>query len=543
MRPLMPFALLAGAAAFALPLTAQTPRPAPRPPALQKQVSFFTYGDPAVPDALKGPVSKLPDGALQAWSQSAAGAAWVAVRHGLIRFNSREKPNNQVQFFASRRYLPDDEVQAVWVDPKPAAPAVERVWARTRTGVSRIDLVPMTLEAKADLFEKRVRDRHDRYGQVADSHLKVAGDLSSNQMVSNDNDGLWTAMYVGGKLFEYAVRKNPAALEAAKKSIEAVLFLEQVTGRPGFPARSFLKKGDPEPRDGEWHDSPDGKWRWKGDTSSDEIVGHFFLFGLAWDLLPPSEQALRDRVAATARRILDHIIEHRYHLVDVDGQPTRWGKWSWEYFRSPGGIPDSPLNALEILSFLKTAHHITGDEKYAREYRRLAIEEKYLAQAQRYLELREEINYSDEELAMLPFYMVFRYEKDPEYLKQYRNALDQWWANAQREKNPLWTFIYQYANPGAKVDLEGAIWTLERIPLDLIKWSYDNTKRADIELEPGLDRFRRPQAKNLLPADERAVMKWNGNPFRLDGGAGGSGEDDGGFYILAYWIGRYQRYL
>ena len=28
-----------------------------------------------------------------------------------------------------------------------------------------------------------------------------------------------------------------------------------------------------KPRDGEWHDTADGQWRWKGDTSSDEIVG------------------------------------------------------------------------------------------------------------------------------------------------------------------------------------------------------------------------------------------------------------------------------
>ena len=517
--------------------------PPERAPSLQKFVKFYSLDQSGLPEPLRATPPRLPSTAIRALTQAPGGATWMATSDGVIRYHSREKPNNQVQYFSGRRYLPDDDVLALWADPRPPAPVVERVWVRTRTGAASIDLQPMTLEAKADAFEKRVRDRHDRYGQVADSHLRVAGDLTTNEMVSNDNDGLWSAMYAAGKLFEYSVRKNPAALAAARKSIEAVLFLEQVTGRPGFPARSFLKKGEPEPRDGEWHDSADGQWRWKGDTSSDEIVGHFFLFGLAWDLLPPSEKALRDRVAATARRILDHIIEHKYHLVDLDGQPTRWGKWSWDYFRTPGGAPDSALNSLEILSFLKTTHHITGDEKYAREYRRLALDEKYLAQAQRYQELREEINYSDEELAMLPFYLVFRYEQDAEFLKGYRNALDQWWENAQREKNPLWTFIYQSANPGAKLDTEGAIWTLERIPMDLIKWSYDNSRRPDIEFDPGLDRFRRPQSKNLLPPDERAVMKWNGNPFRLDGGSGGHGEDDGGFFILAYWMGRHHRYL
>jgi hypothetical protein len=40
---------------------------------------------------------------------------------------------------------------------------------------------------------------------------------------------------------------------------------------------------------------------------------------------------------------------------------------------------------------------------------------------------------------------------------------------------------------------------------------------------------------------ERPVMKmkWNGNPFRIDGGNLGRTEDDGAFFLLPYWMGRY----
>ena len=83
------------------------------------------------------------------------------------------------------------------------------------------------------------------------------------------------------------------------------------------------------------------------------------------------------------------------------------GEWveaaSREYFESKAGRSDSALNALELLSFLKAAAHISGDPKYESEYRRSAVDLKYLDQSTRYLELREEINYSDEELAMLSF--------------------------------------------------------------------------------------------------------------------------------------------
>jgi hypothetical protein len=116
--------------------------------------------------------------------------------------------------------LPDDEVLGLRRD------ASHGMWVRTRTGVSHIELRPMTLEQKAAAFEERIRLRHDRYGMVSDSHLAKAGDLSTNVLESSDNDGLWTAMYGAAECFRYAVTKDPDALARAKRAVEAVLFLE-----------------------------------------------------------------------------------------------------------------------------------------------------------------------------------------------------------------------------------------------------------------------------------------------------------------------------
>jgi hypothetical protein len=240
---------------------------------------------------------------------------------------------------------------------------------------------------------------------------------------------------------------------------------------------------------------------------------------------------------------MDHILSNGYYLIDVTGKPTTWGRWSPEYFASKTGIPDSPLNALELLSFLKTTEHITGDPKYGVEYRKVALEMKYADRTTRQLELREEINYSDEELLMLPAYLLFKYERDPQLLAYYRKAIDGWWENIQREKNPLWTYIYRTAIPDAKVDMAGALWTLYRIPMDLVNWTVSNSWRKDIQWDPKIDRFKKKQALTLLPADERPVMKWNGNPFIVDGGGAGRSEDDGGFFLLPYWLGRYHGFL
>jgi hypothetical protein len=477
----------------------------------QRVVTRYSFDDPGLPTRSAHTVITATDGAV-----------WRAGPDCLTR--------NNTDYFAGQRYLARGNVTGLAPD------ASGGIWVWTHDGATHIEFRPMTLEKKAELFEQRIRARHDRYGLVAGSILDEPGNLKSNRLEPSDNDGLWTAMYAAAECFRYTVTKSPEALANARKSLDAMLFLEQVTGRAGFPARSYIRKGDWRPPDGTWHWTADGKYEWKGDTSSDEIVGHFFAYGIAFDLLP--DAALKRRIAATARRIMDHIIDHGYNLIDINGKPTTWGRWSREYFEG-AGRSDSALNALELLSFLKTAAHITGDRKYAREYRKAAIDLKYLDQTARYLELRDEINYSDEELAMLPFYLVFRYETEARFLRVYREALEQWWRNIEREKNPLWTYIYATSKPAKRPDLASAAWMLQRIPMDLVEWTVVNSNRPDVTLDGGVDRFKKAQSKVLLPPDERPVMKWNSNPFVVDGGRDGRGEDDGAFFLLPYWLGRY----
>jgi len=253
------------------------------------------------------------------------------------------------------------------------------------------------------------------------------------------------------------------------------------------------------------------------------------------------DRNLKQRVVQTAKRIMDHILEHGYTLVDLDGQPTTWGWWAPEKLLKE---PDErALNSLQLLSFLKTAAHLTGESRYEAEYRKVAREFKYADWITRVNEFRLELNYSDEELAMLPFYCLFQYERDPELLQAYRRAADEWWKNIQREANPLWTFIYLTGQPRTKVDLPAAVWTLCRMPMDTIQWTVQNSHRQDVTWATAADRFSHREALTLLPPDERPVMRWNANPFVVDGGNGGHGEDDGAAFLLPYWLGRYHKFL
>lgn len=499
----------------------------------QKVRTFFDLTNTNVPAGLRTNAIPLPVGDLTATARATDGAIWLGTTQGLMRLDFAAPERDRRQYLAGRRYLPDNEVRQIIPD------AQAGVWVRTATGVSHIELRPMTLAQKAAWFEEIIRTRHDRYGLLGDSRLLVAGDLLSNQQLDNDNNGLWTSLYAAAECFRYAVTQSPEALANANKSIAALLFLEEVAGRRGFPARSYIRQGDRMPTDGEWHWTADGKFYWKADTSSDEIVGHFFAFSIAYDLLPDGE--LKQRVVATTRRIMDHIIDHGYNLVDLDGKPTTWGWWSREHFAQDP--EETALNSLQLLSFLKTTAHVTGEARYEKEYHKVAHELKYADLITRLKEFRTEMNYSDEQLAMLPFYCVFQYEKDPALLVAYRRALEDWWENMQRELNPLWTFNYLTGQPDARVDLSGAGWTLYRMPLDLVSWDVKNSHRADVQWSPTVDRFEKREALTLLPPDERPVLRWNGNPFVVDGGSGGMREDDGASFLLPYWLGRYHRFI
>ncbi len=499
----------------------------------QKIRVFYSMNDPAVPAELGFKSVPLPVGENTAVIQASDRAIWIGTTKGVMRLDMTASIRDQREYYAGQRYLPDDHVLQMVSDDHGG------IWVRTQTGVSHIERKAMTLARKADFFEERIRSRHDRYGLVAPSFLPRSGDLSGNRLVDNDNDGLWTAIYAAAECFRFAVTRSSEALANAQKSVAAMLFLEDIAGRRGFPARSFIRKGDPMPETGEWHWTRDGQYYWKADTSSDEIVGHFFLFGVAYDLLP--DESLRRRIAETAGRIMDHILENDYNLIDLDGLPTRWGYWG------PRRLIQEPderaLNSLELLSFLKTAAHVTGQARYESEYQKAAWDFEYADWITRLNEFRLELNYSDEELAMLSFYGIFQYEKDAHILNYYRQALEKWWENIRRQANPLWTFIYLLGRPDANADLSLAVQTLYRMPMDTIEWTVTNSHRQDLIWAGPPDRFGRRETLTLLPPDERPVMKWNGNPFIVDGGNDGLSEDDGAAFLLPYWMGRFHQFI
>ena len=487
------------------------------------------------------------------------GDVWGGTPEGAWRLR-----DGQFRYFWGKRWLPDNDVQAIWTDNQGSA------WIETKTGTARIEDKPMTLAEKADHYNRIVQERHNRRGFIASIRLKTPGDPTRGGTFDvSDNDGLWTAMYVGAMALRYGATQDPAAREDARKSMNALLDLERLSGIPGFPARAIVTEEEiaagvdgfsreamvhaPNVKAKVWYESPTHPGVWcKGDTSSDELNGHYFAWYLYHDLV--ADEAEKKEVAAVVKRVTDWILQNNLTLVDHTGIMTRWGMWAPEYINHhPLYYEQRPLNSIEILMYLKVAEHITGDPRYGVVALGLIQDHHYLLNT---LLMRRhaggywaDINHSDDELLYLSYYPLLMLEKDPARRRILVQSIARTWEPIEREqslrpeRNPFYNFIYG-ATTGRRCDIEDARETLQDWPWDLVTWTTKNSHRHDVypKVEPGVRRHTEELDRVLSPA-ERTQSRWNANPWLADWGKDGRTEDDGVAWSIGYWMGRYHGFL
>lgn len=438
-------------------------------------------------------------------------------------------------YLAGPRWLPSDDVRAILV-------VDNCVYVGTGEGLAEILLDSITLTQKATEFEARIRDRHLRLkGFVTSSRLAVPGDLSTSRPAPSDNDGLWTALYLGAQSYRYAVTEEPEARACAEQAFDAIAWLEAVTTVDGFPTKAIVESEEDKGSDPvAWYPTADGRWLWKGDCSSDEIDGHFYGYSIYYDLAATEEK--RAEIRSLVDRIMGHILDNGYLLICVDGKRTRWGVWAPDYLNGPWRAQRG-LNSLEILSALRSAEHITSNSRYGDAYTDLVENHGYAENARRTkITTPGHVNHSDDELAFISYYPLLKYETDTGLRDIYLESLHQAWEIERPERNPWWNFIYS-AIVGTPTDIDKAIRTLREIPCDLLNWPVRNSHRRDVTIDAHRGRKGEVQSTHVLPYDELPMSKWNGNPYSLDSRTNGASEDDGTYYILPYWMGRYYGYI
>lgn len=469
------------------------------------------------------------------------GELWFGSTHGAMVLHE----NGKYSYYASKRWIPSDTVIDIASGPD------QSVLILTSGGLGQICFKEMTLADKADYFEKVTRERHIRVGFNSILAGLEDGDITTGSLRNSDNDGLWTTMYLASQAFRYHVTRSEEALENVRESLEAIERLYTINPmKSGFPSRSYERTGYND-RDKKWRPAEDPEWDWKSTTSSDEAIGHVFVFGVIAEVV--DEPEIQNKAVELLDLLMQHVVDNDFYLVDFDGQPTTWARWNPEYVnRLPVEVGDRKLNSSNIIAMLQSAYHFTKKEIYKEKAFELMDDHGYLENLMRPISeigeapedaddwskmLSSAWNHSDDEMYYLGYWGLYRHAFNDDLKSQYKKAILDHWEAERPEKEGLWNIMTAIVGDD-DYDFEEAMWYLRKHPLDLITWKIQNSHRKDIEHMP--ENFRGQTIKEVLPPDELPIRKHNANRFALDGNHYGEREySPGDIWLLPYWIGRY----
>jgi len=409
---------------------------------------------------------------------------------------------------------------------------------------------PIPLWKKAEIFQTDMEERFLLNGQAL---CKLILPRKPDRGISYNmpDNAYMTGIYVGTLSMKYQCTKDDADLKKLLQSIDALHLLCRVSGVPGLLARSAIPVDSTWEDDGIWRVSPDGKYRWRGDVSSDQVDGVMFGFSWAYDTV--KDEAVRKEIAKDVTAIVEHILSHDLRIVDADGKPTTWGKYFPLYTRI------EPLNALLWLQALKIAYQVSQDEKYDKLYKEYVFDKKYgerAVEARRNLDPTRKgfVNHSDDVLFFLGVEPLLRLETDPQIREFHLRAFKKGWEGSNNypglkpEANPIHSFLAgRYL--GDTSEVENAIRTLEWFPFT-IKWNQDTIKKYEERFGMKLTwdvLSPEPIKGKPIPIDrrEKTWSTWVQDPYHSAGDPNESHplEYNGHDYLLGYWLGRFYGFI
>jgi hypothetical protein len=584
-------------------------------PHFARMSTFMTKDDARVPKALFGAQNIVPDlngfkyplpskkSDYTCFAKGNEGITWYGGKTGVTRYDKNaEREEDIIMYFSSGRYLPSDNVLAILPDG-------DNLWVLTDGGVAHIEMLMLSAQKKSEMLLDETMKYVMRRGMISQRNLRTERDFSSRyHYAACDNDGTFTAGHAVGEMFHYATLKRelgenaPETIQARKDATlmcEACLLLMYIHGRDeGFIARSYHLSNEPLPDDGIFykrcgdkaicvetteskkqgrtgeavpctHPIPERLARlyrdlgytdddvtYKADTSSDEVTHHFLQMKIAHDILGPNDPELDEIIKDACRRTSRHIINGGFEFCEHSGKPTTWARWSMRYFQSRIGYVDAPLNAAEMLMYLKVTMYITGESGLWQQTYDKLIADGYAELTPKHFDRfyqgamscrcapEEDLMYGDHMLALSAFWMLTSLEKDEKLLNTYRAAFKSWKSTLLREHTPGYDFVYKIACPDEEIDIERDIsWFNRYEPSGLA--SSVVLYRHDVPIRENRGECELGEIATLLMPDERFIKKYDHNPFLIFPQVTDKGSHIEGCYVytFGYWIGRYYGFI
>ena len=425
--------------------------------------------------------------------------------------------DRRAEYFAGQRWLPDDHVtghrvrrrrdvagdaEGLRADRVPADDAGREVASvrRARAGP------PQPLGTDRGLASARARRLVDQPDGVERQRRAVDGDVRR------------------GRGFRYKVTGEADARENARPRHAGDPAAGGDHRHPRFPGAIVHqgRRGPPARRRRVARHARQA-WRWKGDTSSDEIVGHYFVYPIYHDLV--ADESEKPALRAAIERITNHILDNNYQLIDVDGKRTRGAGGART--RS-GRIPTKPACArCTSSSHLRVAMHMTADARHRAKYPggvRRPREDPQVPPAHPQPEdhgARAASTTRTTSWRSCRIYPLLRYETDPQLLEVYRQSLSGAGRSSGRSATRSGTSSTPPGPARRSSTAPNRCGRCARSRWTTSSGRSPNSHRLDVPMDPLNDRFQRRQALIVLPYDELPMTKWNGNPYNLDGGNGG----------------------
>ncbi|MBZ0251709.1 MAG: hypothetical protein K8I02_00080 [Candidatus Methylomirabilis sp.] len=370
---------------------------------------------------------------------------------------------------------------------------------------------------------------------------------------------IWTGNYVAAESYRYAVTGDPQAKINALRSLECLLAMEEVTGKPGFIAR-WVGPAEPPYLLGECNPAQDchvvteGPYAgnfWKGNTSSDQYLGWWYGVSHVWDFVldGPEDNYYRNAIRGAVTRVVDTLRADDYLITDPDGTVSTAG-------------PEIVGN--EAMAFHLVTANIAGGE-YAEMLPQVYADNfldyyfLWIYPITRYFQ------YYAFHLGHMASHMVMTHETSWPLLAFHRNH------HRLRAYAPVagsGQVMFDYIAMGEKAIAESpALLASARAHLAAIPgpprlkisnpqgpWTPDPQVDvlnywgpiiAELLGKPGEWKPQPQQGLAPFPFEERCNegFRWQRNPYRLCGPDNPRFEYPGEDYLIAYWMGRYYGFL
>ncbi|MBL8240279.1 MAG: hypothetical protein JNM66_22860 [Bryobacterales bacterium] len=365
-------------------------------------------------------------------------------------------------------------------------------------------------EPDALAISANIQSRHLPFGTILDPFYASA---SSDQITGYTRCGdsaIWTGHYLAAESYRYRVTNSPEALNNARKAINGIKGLVDVTGS-NLLARCRIAIGSPfaagihseEASNGVFTNAAAG-YTWIGNLSRDQYCGVIYGLGVAHDLLPP-QPAIVDIVTRLVSFLLDN-------------------NWA-------APAPNFSLRPDQRLAILQVARRVNPARFNA----------IYETQRERLIsginlpvlfDSLSTSSYFKFNLIYITFFHLIHGEETPAkaaYERTYAIARNYTAGHQNAFFNMIDAALF---GPDSRRDAE------TRELLDL--WLKRPRRDFFVDLR-GKVRTCGDQACDPIPVDQRTPTDflWQRSPFQLFGGFTGTIGNAGVDYILPYWMARY----